>query len=431
MISAEKIENLIPEVLMDSNHFFLILMDVEGNLLDSNKIFKETVGGVNRTSLTTYLSESSQTELANMMEELWSCPKEKQHLLLDFAGAQPSSKVWVEFSVITNLEMDLLGVFGIGIDFQFLKQEIPLDNLSDILGLSSMLLDKEFCLISVEELAKNWLGLTSVELTGIKVFNSEVGLKLIDDKSWDDLLKEDGNSQFLQLIDSKLGHEYTGLLVHHIKGYQLFLLPKMKKSLSLNAIKPFSETQLTAIPGSVWVVGPDMNLLQQNRAGKVLSESWTGERFLEGEKFQFDSKASGFPRLIEQVRNCLMKGNSSETELRLKLKDDEFAFWKVIVKPIVNPNGDRVAALIQAVDISAWGNKLMEIQTENQRLKELAIKPSHVLRSPLSSMLGLLDLIDPHQLDLENQKYFSYLKPLAKELDDVIRTNAKNMSVFD
>jgi bifunctional ADP-heptose synthase (sugar kinase/adenylyltransferase) len=43
-------------------------------------------------------------------------------------------------------------------------------------------------------------------------------------------------------------------------------------------------------------------------------------------------------------------------------------------------------------------------------------------------MLGLLDLIDPKQLDSENQKYFSYLKPLAKELDEVIRTNAKRMS---
>ncbi|MFT6895293.1 MAG: hypothetical protein ACJAWX_002911, partial [Algoriphagus sp.] len=51
--------------------------------------------------------------------------------------------------------------------------------------------------------------------------------------------------------------------------------------------------------------------------------------------------------------------------------------------------------------------------------------------SPLSSMLGLLDLIDPNQLDFENQKYFSYLKPLAKKLDEVIRTNAKQISSFD
>jgi hypothetical protein len=40
-------------------------------------------------------------------------------------------------------------------------------------------------------------------------------------------------------------------------------------------------------------------------------------------------------------------------------------------------------------------------------------------------------LIDPNQLDSENQKYFSYLKPLAKKLDEVIRTNAKQISRFD
>lgn len=431
MISAEKIENLIPEVLMDSNHFFLILMDVEGNLLDSNKIFKETVEGVETASLSSYLSESSCRDFARTMDELLSCPKEKQHLLLELRGGRSNPKVWIEFSVITNLDMDLLGVVGIGIDFQFLKQEIPLDNLCDILGLPSILLDENFFVIEVEDVVRNWLGIDLDEFSDKRIFDSELGLEIVTNTSWRSLSLSHESSQFLPLKDSKLGHEFTGLLVRHKKGYQLFFLPKMKEPFSLQTTKPFSETQLTAIPGSVWVVDSDMNLIQQNNAGKVLSESWSGSKFQEGSKLQFTSDSSRFTQLKENVRKCLLKGSSSEIELNLKLNEEEFGFWKVNVKPVLNPNGDRVAALIQAIDISAWGNKLVEIQHENKKLKELALKPSHVLRSPLSSMLGLLDLIDPHQLDIENQKYFSYLKPLAKELDDVIRTNAKNMSVFD
>ncbi|MBN3518623.1 hypothetical protein JYB62_01310 [Algoriphagus lutimaris] len=416
---------------MDSNHFFLILMDVEGNLLDSNKIFKETVEGVETASLSSYLSESSCSDFANTLDELLSCPKQKQHLLLELKGYRGNSKVWIEFSVITNLDMDLLGVVGIGIDFQFLKQEIPLENLSDLLGLSSILLDKDFCVIEVEDVVRNWLGIEFEDFSGKRIFESELGLEIVNNTSWKSFLVGDESSQFLHLIDSRRGHEFTGLLVRYKKGYQLFLLPKMKESFSLQTTKPFSETQLTAIPGSVWVVDSDMKLIQQNNAGKVLSESWSGSKLLEGAKLQFTSSSSRFSQLKENVRKCLLKGISSEIELNLKLKEGEFGFWKVIVKPVLSPNGDRIAALIQAIDISAWGNKLVEIQNENKMLKELALKPSHVLRSPLSSMLGLLDLIDPHQLDIENQKYFSYLKPLAKELDDVIRTNAKKMSVFD
>ena len=71
------------------------------------------------------------------------------------------------------------------------------------------------------------------------------------------------------------------------------------------------------------------------------------------------------------------------------------------------------------------------VEEKNKLLREVAYIQSHLLRSPLSSMLGLLDLIDKKQLDAENTKYFSYLKPLAQELDMVIRENARKVNEFD
>ena len=87
--------------------------------------------------------------------------------------------------------------------------------------------------------------------------------------------------------------------------------------------------------------------------------------------------------------------------------------------------------MIQGIDQSVLYNRINLQEKEIQTLRELAIRPSHILRSPLSSMLGLLDLIDYRKLDEENQKYISYLKPLAQELDEVIRNNAKKMSQLD
>jgi signal transduction histidine kinase len=87
--------------------------------------------------------------------------------------------------------------------------------------------------------------------------------------------------------------------------------------------------------------------------------------------------------------------------------------------------------LVNGIELNRLSKRLSKLESENSILRELFMKPSHILRSPLSSMLGLLDLIDPNQLDFENQKYFSYLKPLAKKLDEVIRTNAKQISSFD
>jgi signal transduction histidine kinase len=86
---------------------------------------------------------------------------------------------------------------------------------------------------------------------------------------------------------------------------------------------------------------------------------------------------------------------------------------------------------VNGIELNRLSKRLSKLESENSLLRELVMKPSHILRSPLSSMLGLLDLIDPNQLNSENQKYFSYLKPLAKELDEVIRTNSKQISSFD
>jgi signal transduction histidine kinase len=87
--------------------------------------------------------------------------------------------------------------------------------------------------------------------------------------------------------------------------------------------------------------------------------------------------------------------------------------------------------LVNGIELNRLSKRLSKLESENSLLRELFMKLSHILRSPLSSMLGLLDLIDPNQLDFENQKYFSYLKPLAKKLDEVIRTNAKQISSSD
>jgi len=205
----------------------------------------------------------------------------------------------------------------------------------------------------------------------------------------------------------------------------------MKETSTISSFKPFSLTQLAAISGSVWLIDKKMKVIQQNQEGRILSKFWRGKSFTEGEKFNFDTNSDSFSILIEKVQKCLSKMESSDFEFRMNCNDFEHGLWKVIIRPVNSLYNEKVTALIQILDISSMEKKISKIQLENQLLKELALKPSHILRSPLSSILGLLELIDEDELGEENQKYFSYLKPLAKELDDVIRSNAKKISIFD
>ena len=101
------------------------------------------------------------------------------------------------------------------------------------------------------------------------------------------------------------------------------------------------------------------------------------------------------------------------------------------MKPLaIDPQMEPEGVILQVFDITFLKSQVIQVNRENERLRELALSPSHILRGPLSSIIGILELIDAKQLDKENQKLFSYLKPLTKELDQTIRLHAKKMSTF-
>lgn len=112
------------------------------------------------------------------------------------------------------------------------------------------------------------------------------------------------------------------------------------------------------------------------------------------------------------------------------MPNQEFAFWNAAIKPIADTHNQLEGVLIQIMDSTSERNKLMQIQRENDRLRELALSPSHILRGPLSSMMGILELMDGSEMGKENLKLFRYLKPLAKELDSAIRQHSKKISTF-
>jgi hypothetical protein len=93
---------------------------------------------------------------------------------------------------------------------------------------------------------------------------------------------------------------------------------------------------------------------------------------------------------------------------------------------------DRINGFVYACkDINEEKTALDRLKLQNRLMRDVFHQQSTTLRAPLSSILGLLELIDNTQLDKENKKYFSYLKPLAQELDNTIRKNSKQVSDLD
>ncbi|WP_111672304.1 nitrogen regulation protein NR(II) [Algoriphagus litoralis] len=415
---------------MESDHFFLLVTDVEGKVMRYNKGFERINPNPIGRQFSDFLSPNSEEEFDYSLDLMLGTPKIRRHLMLDHPSLQLGefSHVWWEFSVLTTPDMDISGVFGIGVGMHFLEQDMPWDNLVDVLGFGEIILDTQFVIKSWDQkivkwfdpLLENWLDSPVSEVFYYEGYN---GLPhILSQISLGDRPK--CFSLFLSKADKT---EFAALVTMSHKGYHLFLMPK-PCNFNNQPEKPLISSQVMKLfAGAVFVLNKSGILLQQNEDAKKLGTSWTGEPFPTGYFLNLPNSSKDFAKLssaIEEAHN----GKSTEFEFRNLISRKEFECWKVIVKPIQADISQLGGILIQFLDITALRSELAQLILEKERIKDLASIPSHILRGPLSSILGILELLDPSQLDSENQKLFSHLKPLAKELDHAIRQHSKRMS---
>lgn len=417
---------------MESEHFYLVLLDVEGNLINSNTLFSKLVGRKSGEDFHTMIDEDSGRTFLGLLEKTLDSPKEIQHAIFNICLGKSGSllPVWWEFSLITNSDGDLLGIIGVGVGIQFLEQGMPWDNLVDILQFGRIRLSKNKTLVGWDEKVSNWLGLPSNQLKESSILNQNVFQVHQELDLAFKQISENGRPVCLVLKQSNSNHEFASFLTRDPEGFNLFILPREQKKAIKEPVKPFTNVQLESLSGAVWVVDIDFKIIQLNQEANKLGFIWKGKALNQGSQFQFLQQSESFGKLISNCKTSIL-GNSVEFEMHAKIPDQEMGMWRVGIRPIYDENGIVYAILIQAFDLFVLNQRLLNLQIENQNLVEMAMRPTHILRSPLSSMLGLLDLIDQKQLDSENQKYFSYLKPLAKQLDNVIRSNAKKISALN
>lgn len=60
------------------------------------------------------------------------------------------------------------------------------------------------------------------------------------------------------------------------------------------------------------------------------------------------------------------------------------------------------------------------IRGQNEKLKDIALMHSHIVRAPLAKIIGLVPLFNIDNQDKSNQEVLAYLDEAAKELDLVI-----------
>lgn len=412
---------------MNSGHFFFVIMDVEGKVLKSNGLFEKIAPRSTNREFWNFLSLDTAEEFCYSLELMLGAPKIRRHLMLEHPlGNQDSfSQIWWEFSVVTTPEGDISSVIGIGVGIQLLEDEMPWDNLVDVLGFGKLVLDRRLRITSWDSRVESWfvndgLAWKNKDLLQTAEFGDDPNLFSSLQK-----LLEGENPVFFTFIGNQ--REFAGLLYKSGQEFHFFMGPKEKKPAEAFSKRIFSQKEINLIPGAVFILDKDSCLVQQNQSALEWSEVLFGNSWIEGENFDKSGSSIDSVKLKYAINEAL-EGKPFLFEIRRLSSGSQALFWDVTVNPIFE-NGEE----IQGVFIHIWNNstfqnQVLRLHQENEKLRSLALQPSHILRGPLSSMLGILDLIDFKSLSEDNKKLISYLKPLAEDLDQKIREHAKKTS---
>jgi PAS domain S-box-containing protein len=126
--------------------------------------------------------------------------------------------------------------------------------------------------------------------------------------------------------------------------------------------------------------------------------------------------------LQKQVKNALNNGIGFDLDFRIVRPDLSVRYIRSLAQIYHDSNGKIIRMVGTNLDITSY-------KDYEQTLEQIIFDISHIIRKPVSNILGISNLIDidgVNKTDLK--KLATYMKESAKELDDFIFTLTENYS---
>lgn len=138
-----------------------------------------------------------------------------------------------------------------------------------------------------------------------------------------------------------------------------------------------------------------------------------------GSMFLINGTNSDDLRRFEQALKC---GNPYKLEKLKKKKNGELIWVDVNMVPVKNGDGHCTHWVSIERDITERKKQTLDIEKQNEQLKEIAWIQSHTVRAPLSRMLGIISLFEDGSIDeSEVNEFLHHIKKSGSELDVIIR----------
>ena len=135
---------------------------------------------------------------------------------------------------------------------------------------------------------------------------------------------------------------------------------------------------------------------------------------------------------VLQIRQLLSEGKTVTTQL-LNYNKNKDPYWnRMVITPIFK-NGEINSYIAVQFDVTQEVRNSIHIQQQNEKLREIAYISAHKLRGPVSSILGLAQVLELEPESQEtHQKIIEYIMESSERLDkEIYKIIAKTGEIED
>lgn len=145
---------------------------------------------------------------------------------------------------------------------------------------------------------------------------------------------------------------------------------------------------------------------------------------LSGDFYKSIVHPDDFQTVQQTIDKIIQSKNGDVIEMTVRLrKSDGSYIWLYSRQMTYERNADKQTFTIirEVEDVTRLVELQDELEEKVEQLKIVSYKNSHLLRSPVASIIGLVDLIEEHGITGEhNRQIVHFLKETITKLDNVI-----------
>lgn len=167
------------------------------------------------------------------------------------------------------------------------------------------------------------------------------------------------------------------------------------------------------------LVGKQMEILAFNKAADEFIKFALGRGYELGDSILHYTTPASISNVISSF-NRAMSGERVYGERNLNYYPGIDTWWDVSYSPARDTNGEIMGVSFYATDITNRKRNEQKLLVQNDKLREISQIQSHQIRGPLTSILGILNLIKEDNYQA-SQEYLLLLEKAAMQMDENIR----------